>query len=273
STRMPIYYAVGSSLVGVTAFGLTTAFNYALDGWVDWPLAAIFIGGGVLGYRALAEHLGAERPFYAFQAAGLEDDQAPLERVDALAERYVAALSARQPEGPVHLIGWSFGGLIAFEMARQLQARGREVAALVLIDSHLLEGRAFDLDEAALLAMFERDVLAAAGLSAEPAAASSPSLAERLARWLPEVSERQLERHVAVFKAHARAAAAYEAAPFAGRLVYLQAEDGPDDALAPWMRLADGLSAQRMPGDHYGMMAAPHVATLAAALRALRPGP
>ena len=37
---MPIYYAVGSSLVGVTAFGLTTAFNYALDGWVDWPLAA-----------------------------------------------------------------------------------------------------------------------------------------------------------------------------------------------------------------------------------------
>ena len=49
STRMPIYYAVGSSLVGVTAFGLTTAFNYALDGWVDWPLAAVFIGGGVLG--------------------------------------------------------------------------------------------------------------------------------------------------------------------------------------------------------------------------------
>ncbi len=49
STGMPIYYAVGSSLVGVTAFGLTTAVNYALDGWVDWPLAAVFIGGGVVG--------------------------------------------------------------------------------------------------------------------------------------------------------------------------------------------------------------------------------
>lgn len=49
ATGMPIYYAVGSSLVGVTAFGLTTAFNYALAGWVDWPLAAVFIGGGVLG--------------------------------------------------------------------------------------------------------------------------------------------------------------------------------------------------------------------------------
>lgn len=49
STRMPIYHAVASSLVGVTAFGLTTSINYALDGWVDWPLAAVFIGGGVLG--------------------------------------------------------------------------------------------------------------------------------------------------------------------------------------------------------------------------------
>jgi Predicted permeases len=49
STGMPIYYAVGSSLVGVTAFGLTTALNYALDGWVHWPLAAAFIAGGVLG--------------------------------------------------------------------------------------------------------------------------------------------------------------------------------------------------------------------------------
>lgn len=49
ATRMPIYYAVGSSLVGVTAFGLTTALNYAVDGWIDWPLAGVFVGGGVLG--------------------------------------------------------------------------------------------------------------------------------------------------------------------------------------------------------------------------------
>lgn len=49
STRMPIYYAVGSSLVGVTAFGLTTTLNYALSGWVDWVLAGVFIAGGVIG--------------------------------------------------------------------------------------------------------------------------------------------------------------------------------------------------------------------------------
>jgi hypothetical protein len=49
ATGMPILYAVGSSLVAVTAFGLTTAANYALSGFVDWPLAALFIAGGVLG--------------------------------------------------------------------------------------------------------------------------------------------------------------------------------------------------------------------------------
>jgi len=49
ATGMPILNAVGSSLVAVTAFGLTTAANYAFSGLVDWPLAALFITGGVLG--------------------------------------------------------------------------------------------------------------------------------------------------------------------------------------------------------------------------------
>lgn len=49
STGMPILNAIGSSLVAVTAFGLTAALSYALSGLVDWPLAAMFIGGGVAG--------------------------------------------------------------------------------------------------------------------------------------------------------------------------------------------------------------------------------
>ena len=49
STGMPILNAVGTSLVAVTAFGLTTAFNYAISGLVNWPLAFVFIAGGVLG--------------------------------------------------------------------------------------------------------------------------------------------------------------------------------------------------------------------------------
>jgi hypothetical protein len=49
ATRMPIVNAVGSSLVAVTVFGLTTAGNYAWSGLVDWSIAGVFIAGGVLG--------------------------------------------------------------------------------------------------------------------------------------------------------------------------------------------------------------------------------
>lgn len=52
ATGMPMLNAVGSSLLAVTAFGLTTAANYALSGLVDWPLAALFVAGGLLGSHA-----------------------------------------------------------------------------------------------------------------------------------------------------------------------------------------------------------------------------
>jgi uncharacterized membrane protein YfcA len=49
STGMPILFAIGTSLIAVTAFGLTTAINYAVSGLIDWPLALVFIAGGILG--------------------------------------------------------------------------------------------------------------------------------------------------------------------------------------------------------------------------------
>ena len=55
STSMPMINAVGTSLVAVTAFGLTTALNYAFSGLVDWLLAGLFIGGGIIGSLAGAK--------------------------------------------------------------------------------------------------------------------------------------------------------------------------------------------------------------------------
>ncbi len=49
ATGMPMLNAIGSSLVAVTAFGLTTAASYAVSGLIDWPLAAVFVGGGIAG--------------------------------------------------------------------------------------------------------------------------------------------------------------------------------------------------------------------------------
>lgn len=64
STAMPIYRAIGTSLVAVSAFGLTTAANYAVSGLIDWPVAGSFIAGGVIGSvagTAAARRLSASK--------------------------------------------------------------------------------------------------------------------------------------------------------------------------------------------------------------------
>jgi uncharacterized membrane protein YfcA len=74
ATGMPMLQAVGTSLVAVTAFGLTTAASYASAGLVDWPLAAVFVGGGVLGSlvgAAAARHLSRQRGLLTKVFAGL----------------------------------------------------------------------------------------------------------------------------------------------------------------------------------------------------------
>lgn len=74
STGMPLLMAIGSSLVAVTAFGFTTAFNYALSGLVDWPLAVVFIvggvGGGIIGAFA-ANRIAKRRGLLGSLFAGL----------------------------------------------------------------------------------------------------------------------------------------------------------------------------------------------------------
>ena len=74
STGMPILFAVGSSLVAVSAFGLTTALTYASSGLVDWPLAAVFIGGGAIGSlfgTRLATRLAGRKGMLNMVLAGL----------------------------------------------------------------------------------------------------------------------------------------------------------------------------------------------------------
>ncbi len=78
ATNMPLIYAIGSSLVSVSAFGLTTAGNYALSGFIDWELVVFFIGGGVVGG-------GAGR----YLAARLADEKQALARIFAAVIAFV----------------------------------------------------------------------------------------------------------------------------------------------------------------------------------------
>ncbi|GAB4380654.1 MAG: amino acid adenylation domain-containing protein [Elainellaceae cyanobacterium] len=99
--------------------------------------------GNVLQYYKLAHYLGNDQPFYGIQAQGIEDNQPPHQRVEDMATAYIQELRSLQPCGPYFLSGYSFGGLVAYEMARQLQAQGQEVGKLILIDTYNVRGEWF----------------------------------------------------------------------------------------------------------------------------------
>ncbi|CAI8787994.1 amino acid adenylation domain-containing protein [Kosakonia quasisacchari] len=93
-------------------------------------------GASAFSFLDLVALLPANLPVYALQARGLTNVNAmPHLTVEETARDYICAMRERQPSGPYHLIGHSFGGWIAFEIALQLQAQGETVADLILIDS------------------------------------------------------------------------------------------------------------------------------------------
>ncbi|CAL9628813.1 Dimodular nonribosomal peptide synthase [Streptomyces sp. enrichment culture] len=106
------------------------------EGGAGAPLFCVHPAAGVSwGYRGLLPHLPADRPVYGLQARGLADpDHTPTSTAD-LAADYLAEIRRVQPEGPYHLLGWSFGGLVAHALATLLQEEGEHVAGLTLLDS------------------------------------------------------------------------------------------------------------------------------------------
>ncbi|MFJ4566741.1 acyltransferase domain-containing protein [Streptomyces caelestis] len=94
------------------------------------PLFLVHAAGGpVTVYRTLAERLGESRPVYGLER--IEEARTVPEK----ARRYAEAIAAAHPDGPCLVGGWSFGGFVAQETARQLTAAGRDVPLVVLIDS------------------------------------------------------------------------------------------------------------------------------------------
>lgn len=106
-------------------------------GTQDRPLFMVHgIGGTVIELAALGRSMRIPEAVYAIQARGLDGHEEPHETIEDMADHYVQAVRAIQPLGPYHLSGYSFGGLIATEMARRFKAQGQSVDALILIDAY-----------------------------------------------------------------------------------------------------------------------------------------
>lgn len=93
------------------------------------------VGGEVLRYHNLAQHLGSEQPVYGLQPPGLDGIQPLCTRVEDMASLYIQEIQTIQPHGPYYFAGYSFGGVVAFEMAQQLQKLGHKVGVLALLDT------------------------------------------------------------------------------------------------------------------------------------------
>ncbi|MGA8595614.1 MAG: non-ribosomal peptide synthetase, partial [Bryobacteraceae bacterium] len=93
------------------------------------------IGGNVLTYSGLAEGLPADQPLYALQAAGLDGESPAASSLEEMASHYLRAIRTRQEEGPYYLGGFSAGGIVALEMARQLERAGDRVALLAVFEA------------------------------------------------------------------------------------------------------------------------------------------
>jgi amino acid adenylation domain-containing protein len=263
-------------------------------------------GGNVLCYAELARALGADQPLDALQLPDPET-LGPAPTIEALAARYVTAVRAAAPAGPYALGGWSLGGAIAYEMARQLHAAGEAVDLLALVDpSPPRRPGQESAGEGSLRVQFARDLVALAGGDAAAAGdlqrrlGPEPSLAQMVAEaqaagLLPcELGIAEAARLFALFRASRQALDRYRPAPYPGRVTLLLARGRPrpaiaaiaangataatganganggaaSDPAAAWGALArGGVEIETLPGDHYSIVRAPAVEALAAALR------
>jgi amino acid adenylation domain-containing protein len=104
-------------------------------GWRPPFFCVHAVGGNVLTYMDLARHMGTDQPVYGLQAQGLDGKRMPHTTIQEMAAHYVSEIVKLQPDGPYYMGGSSAGGIVAFEMAQQLLAQGKQVGVLALFDT------------------------------------------------------------------------------------------------------------------------------------------
>jgi amino acid adenylation domain-containing protein len=256
------------------------------------------LGGGVLGFAPLARTLGPDQPVYGLQPHVVE----PSTDIVAMATHYIRAMRAVQPTGPYALVGHSAGGLIAFEMARQLGLEREQVALLGMLDT---QARPFNqrlrelwrprfawrllcdmpgylaeyltqrtmrarLDSVRTLSRVLARKLAARVTRQRGARSQTISALFFDARMQQRVA--QLPSHYAnVVRAHTQAVRNYTPQPYSGHVIVFRARSqwlfSAHEADLGWGRLAQSVTVVRVPGTHATMIVAPHVRVLGQALR------
>jgi amino acid adenylation domain-containing protein len=217
------------------------------------------VGGNVVGFRDLVRHLGNDQPFYALQPQGLDGKRSCPTSVAEMAGRYVQEIQKVQPEGPYRIGGYSFGGLVAYEMAQMLEAKGQQVALLALFDAYpgKNETRGEQFKNVMALPLKERlSFLFTKGTFV------LLTLRTRIEmRFLPRAL-----RNIRV--ACSKAAAEYDVQPYKGRVTLFRVREKSADSLNDpyqiwWRMAAGGVELREISGNHLSLLKEPQVRFLA----------
>lgn len=248
------------------------------------PLFCVHAGSGsAYVYLALARLLGGERPVYGIEAPGFDGVRDPVGSVAALGAEYAETLLEFHDGGDFLLLGWSFGGMIALDLAARLTAAGARVPRVVLVDVGL-PGRGDPPSDQEMTRHFLRDFLIAVGSSPaglEPLLADLPAEAAGQAAFEavaaagalpPELDVELLTERYTVFRTHLEAAYGFDVPePYQGPVTHLLASrSGPPSP--GWRELAPALTEHVLPGDHYSIWTGDSLPRLAHLIRAALDG-
>ena len=241
--------------------------------------------GGALFYRSLLPRLGPDTAVYIIESPGLTDDDWLLARknVEATAHHFITLMQTVQAEGPYRIGGYSFGGLVAYEMAQQLRATGGTTEHLIMFDT---ENPGVGVR---MLSLTER-LAAGWRQGGSDFTGRIKGLGDRIATGLRDRKNRDLEiagaralldagtaatgplRIVQVRETHVDAMEQYKVRPYPGSLLLLRstAENDKYERLPDygWRSLVGSLEIRDVPGNHLELFDAPHADKLASQLRA-----
>ena len=216
------------------------------------------VGGNVVGFHELAQHMKPDYPFYGLQSQGLDGKHPCHTRIEDMAAHYLNEIRTVQAKGPYHLGGFSLGGVVAYEMACQLLAAGDEVGLLVLFDTYADNPKPV---KRSLLDLLRHPTPARLRLLPE---AVRKKVLRTIRMW-------RLPAHLKnVLRTNARAAGQYRLQPYGGKATLLRAGDtwrASEDPRAGWDRLVRELKTIDIPGAHFDILREPHVSQLAECLK------
>jgi acyl-CoA synthetase (AMP-forming)/AMP-acid ligase II/thioesterase domain-containing protein/acyl carrier protein len=248
------------------------------------------LGWQPFGFRNLPQYLGPEQPLYILTSRGLDGKQKPHDRIDVMASDYLNEVRRIQPDGPYLFGGYSSGGVVAFEMAQQLLADGKEVGLLVLIDTRLGRDHKFVEDNRmrdsrifALARVLDDYIGQLLMLHAKGRLKHAIQLVKVIvknaltgfgARLFPQVEDTNTRDQRKVLEANQQAIKAYMPRMYPGRLTFVMCTDdssrSSQDSRLAWGRVAaEGLEIHVLAGDHLTVLEEPQLKVLADQLNIL----